>query len=150
MRQETTAMPPDMSPLLQDVATFVPWMQDRAAALDCDAVFPDQEIERLHRIGALTIPLPVQVRLRDDALADALATLLILVGQGNLSVGRVLEAHINTMHLVARYGTEAQRRETDAAVCDGCLFGLWVTDPPAGGLRMTRSGSWIRLHGAKQ
>jgi alkylation response protein AidB-like acyl-CoA dehydrogenase len=136
--------------LLSAVAQSVPWMQDRAETLDRDAAFPDQEIERLHRLGALTMPLPVQGNGRNETLADALAALLVLAGQGNLSVGRVLEAHVNTMHLVARYGTEAQRREVDAAARDGCLFGLWVTDPPQGGLRMTRAGGRVLLRGAKQ
>lgn len=143
-------MPLDQSSLLHEAAALVPWMQERAGQLDRDAAFPDQEIERLRHLGALTMPLPVQGRERNDALADGLASLLILVGQGNLSVGRVLEAHINTMHLVARYGTEAQQRDTEAAARDGCLFGLWVTDPPAGGLRMQRAGDRIRLHGGKQ
>jgi alkylation response protein AidB-like acyl-CoA dehydrogenase len=125
-------------------------MQQRAESLDRDAAFPDQEIERLRQLGALTIPLPVHGRGRDDTLADGLASLLSLAGQGNLSVGRVLEAHFNAMHLIARYGTETQQREADAAARDGRLFGLWVTDPPEGGLRMTRSGNWIVLHGAKQ
>ena len=92
----------------------------------------------------MTMTLPVQGSDRNETLADALAALLILAGQGNLSVGRVLEAHINTMHLIARYGTEAQRRTTDMAARDGCLFGLWVTDPPEDG--RTRSGARGRVH----
>ena len=47
-------------------------------------------------------------------MADTLASMLVLIGQGNLSVGRVIEAHINTMHLVARYGTEAQQADARA------------------------------------
>lgn len=126
--------------------SLIPWMQDRARLLDRDAAFPAEEITRLHAIGALAVPLPVGSEGRNDGLADDLATLLILAGQGNLSVGRILEAHINAMHLLLRYGTPAQI----AAARDGSLFGLWVTDPPDGGLRMDRFGDRITLSGGKQ
>src|ERR1700693_5301864 len=119
------------------VAELVPWMQSRAGGLDREARFPAEEIERLRGVGALSPPLPV----RGSGTADELATLLILVGQGNLSVGRILEAPVNARHLIARYGTPLE---------DGRLYGLWVTDPPAGGLRMRRIGSKVVLSGGKQ
>lgn len=139
-----------MSPLLPSLAGLVPWMQSRAEALDRDGAFPAEEIARLHHLGVLTIPLPVAAETRDDTLADTLASMLVLIGQGNLPIGRVVEAHINTMHLVARYGTRAQQAGAMAIARDGGLFGLWVTDPPGGGLRMQRSGGRIVLTGAKQ
>ena len=48
-----------MSDLLAAVSEVVPWMRGRAAALDRDATFPAEEIERLRRAGALSPPLPV-------------------------------------------------------------------------------------------
>jgi alkylation response protein AidB-like acyl-CoA dehydrogenase len=119
------------------VAELVPRMQDGADLLDREAEFPAEEIERLRQAGALSPPLPVQ----GSGTADELAALLILVGQGNLSVGRILEAHVNARHLIARYGAPRE---------DGRLYGLWVTDPPAGGLRMRRIGSRVVLSGGKQ
>jgi alkylation response protein AidB-like acyl-CoA dehydrogenase len=139
-----------MSSLLSLLADLVPLMQSRAEALDRDSAFPAEDVAGLHRLGALSLPLPVAASSRDDALADTLASMLVLIGQGNLAVGRVLEAHINTMHLIARYGTPAQRAQATAIAREGGLFGLWVTDPPGGGLRMQRSGGRIRLSGAKQ
>nr|WP_294509938.1 acyl-CoA dehydrogenase family protein [uncultured Rhodopila sp.] len=139
-----------MPSLLPALAELVPWMQSRADALDRDAAFPAEDVARLHRLGALTLPLPVAAKARDDDLAGTLASMLVLIGQGNLSVGRVVEAHINTMHLVARFGTEAQQADVMATARDGGLFGLWVTDPPDGGLHMRRSGDRIVLSGAKQ
>jgi alkylation response protein AidB-like acyl-CoA dehydrogenase len=114
------------------VAELIPWMQNRADGLDRDAAFPDDEIEYLRRAGALSPPL---------GRADELAALLTLVGQGNLSVGRILEAHINALRLIARYGTPRE---------DGRLYGLWVTDPPTNFLRMRRTGNRISLTGSKQ
>ena len=64
-----------------------------------------------------------------------------MIGQGNLSVGRILEAHINALHLIARYGTPRQ---------DDRLYALWVTDPATNALRMRRTGSRIVLTGGKQ
>jgi hypothetical protein len=139
-----------MSLSLSALAELLPWMQGRAGLLDADSVFPREEVDRLGQLGALTVAMPIRGRAKDDALADQLASLLVVVGQGNLSVGRVLEAHINALHLVARYGTETQCATTMAAARDGCLFGLWVTDPPTGGLRMQRAGGRIALSGGKQ
>ncbi|HEX4367798.1 MAG TPA: acyl-CoA dehydrogenase [Rhodopila sp.] len=122
-----------MTDLLPIVAEWIPWMQSRADMLDRDAAFPMEEIDLLRGIGALSGPLPV----------GELAPLLALAGQGNLSVGRILEAHVNALHLIARYGTSAPWHAD-------CLFGLWVTDPPQNGLRMWLSGDRILLGGAKQ
>lgn len=125
-----------MSTLLTAAAELVPWMQGRAGALDRDAGFPVEEIQRLRLIGALA---PVQ---GVDGVHE-LAALLTLVGQGNLSVGRIMEAHVNALHLIGRYG--------DAVLGnDGRLFALWVTDPATGGLSMRRSGDQILLSGGKQ
>lgn len=132
------------------VAGLVPWMQQRAEVLDRESRFPAAEIDRLRAVGALEPVLPVRDRQRNDAAAEALASLLVQVGRGNLSVGRVLEAHINTLHLVARYGTPSQWQTVCQSVRDGALYALWVTDPPDGGLLMQRHGDRIRLTGAKQ
>lgn len=128
-----------MSALLAAVSELVPWMQQRADALDRNAAFPADEISRLRHIGALSPPLPV----RGSGTAGELAALLTLLGQGNLSVGRIIEAHINTLHLMARY----RFRSRDD---DGRLYALWVTDPPAGSLRMRYSNGRIILNGGKQ
>jgi alkylation response protein AidB-like acyl-CoA dehydrogenase len=128
-----------MAKLLSAVAEMIPWMQSRADVLDRDSAFPTEEIARLRAAGALWPPLPI----RDGGGADTLASLLTLVGQGNLSVGRVLEAHVNALHLIARYGQAASWHQER-------LFGLWVTDPPENRLRMRRVGDRIILTGGKQ
>ncbi|WP_428535545.1 acyl-CoA dehydrogenase [Rhodopila sp.] len=166
-----------MSTLLTAVGDLVAWMRSRADALDRDAVFPAQEIEKLRAAGALSPKLPLldhdgldhagldhagldhdglnHERLERDELdrdtldpgmlrpsrTDELACLLGLVGRGNLSVGRILEAHVNALHLMARQGA---RPEPDR------LYALWVTDPPTDGLRMRRAGARVLLTGGKQ
>jgi hypothetical protein len=128
-----------MVDLLPIVAGLVPWMQNQAEVLDRDGAFPAKEFTRLRAAGALSPPLPI----RGHGSARELALLLTLVGQGNLSAGRILEAHINALHLIARYGSAASWH-------NDCLFGLWVTDPPDNGLRMRQSGKRILLTGSKQ
>jgi hypothetical protein len=118
-------------------------MQDRAELLDRQAAFPSADIAALRQAGALTLLLPVDAPAPERI--DQLSAVLTLVGRGNLSVGRVLEAHINARHLIARYGKPIQHR-----VPDDALYALWVTDPPEGGLRMQRTGATIRLFGSKQ
>jgi alkylation response protein AidB-like acyl-CoA dehydrogenase len=114
-------------------------MQSRADALDRESAFPIEEITRLRLAGALSSPLPVP----DHTNADTLASLLSLVGQGNLSVGRILEAHVNALHLMARYGAGTSWH-------DERLLALWVTDPPDNPLRMQKDGTRIVLTGGKQ
>jgi alkylation response protein AidB-like acyl-CoA dehydrogenase len=122
---------------MRAVAGLIPWMQNRADDLDREAAFPEEEVARLRRVGALSPKLPVQ----EIGHADDLARLLTLVGEGNLSVGRILEAHINALHLMARYAAPRD---------DSRLYGLWVTDAPRDGLCMRRTGNRIVLRGAKQ
>jgi len=125
-------------------------MRSRAQSLDRHGAFPVEDISNMRDAGALALPLPVRRPARDDAMADQLADVLTLVGCGNLSVGRLYEAHINALHLIGRYGTSAQWRLAMRDVEAGHLFALWVTDPPAGGLEMRRTGATIHLSGGKQ
>lgn len=128
-----------MSKLVTTVAGMIPWMQGRAGALDRDSAFPIEEIDNLRRAGALSPLLPIL----DCHNAEQLAELLNLVGQGNLSVGRIVEAHVNALHLMSRYGSPAKLH-------DDRIYALWVTDPPSNALTMRRSGSRIFLNGGKQ
>src|ERR1700742_67755 len=139
-----------MTSLTSALAELIPWMQTRAEQLDRGAAFPNDEIDSLRLLGALAPPLPVQAPAGDRDLANRLAAILTLVGQGNLSVGRIFEAHINALHLIARYGSAAQWQAATGAVQDGGLFALWVTDPPDDRLRMKRIGNRIALTGGKQ
>ena len=63
---------------------------------------------RLRSIGALSLPLPVRSADRADAVADVMVTVLALVGEENLPVGPIYEAHVNALYLIARYRIDAQ------------------------------------------
>ena len=136
------------------VAALVPWMQRRASQLDEVAGFPVDEIAALGEAGALAMELPIdrvgaEKSENRGVLADQLASVLVQIGLGNLAVGRIVEAHINARHLICRYGSPEQRSASATDVRDRHLYALWVTDPPAGGLRMAVTSEGIRLMGHK-
>jgi hypothetical protein len=144
-----SALSPTDGPIAR-VTALLPWMQERAAALDAEAAFPAAEIAALRDAGILSLPLPVEGgEVSGEVLADQLAAVLVQIGLGNLAVGRILEAHVNARHLIARYGTGAQRSAAERDVGDGQLFALWVTDAPGDPLRMRATNDGIRLSGRK-
>lgn len=136
--------------LRDNVAGLVPDMQSRALALDQNGKFPSEDLDLLRRRGALAAPVPVALGglgLGTEPNGSlALMQLLRLLGRGSLSVGRLYEAHVNTLRLVVRYGTTAQTRHAAAGALAGQLFGLWVTDVPGTPLMLDAD---YRLSGAK-
>ena len=94
---------------------------------------PLEDLRALQELGALLAP--------DGATHD----LLVLLGRGNPALGRLVEAHVNALLLVQRYGAPAQVEACRSAAASGRLFGLWVTDAPGAPVRL--SGG--RLQGTK-
>ncbi len=135
--------------LLAGLARLIPAMQAHAAALDAEEAFPEQDFQALRELGVLSAPLPVDQGGHGAGTEPGgmglILHMLTLLGQGNLSVGRLFEAHVNAVKLIAAYGTPAQAGRAAAEVRDGHLFGLWVTDSPGHDLRLSDGG----LHGSK-
>lgn len=79
-----------------------------------------RSINLLHETGLLT----------DDGTADPVRTAraLMQVGAANLGVGRLLEGHINALHLIRLYGIEAQRQTVDCRISDGAFLDVWGAD----------------------
>ncbi len=143
---------PNDATIVDSVSALVPWMQQRAAQRDDAAAFPTEELAALRAAGILALPLPIDLGLAQHdvhVVADRLANVLTQIGRGSLAVGRVVEAHINARHLIARYGSPGQRARLADDVRRGHLFALWVTDPPENGLRMLCRRDDIRLDGGK-
>lgn len=141
-------MAPDTLPAA--LARLVPAMQARAAALDAEEAFPEQDFQALRELGVFKAPLPSsqggQGAGTEPGGMDLILRILTTLGQGNLAVGRLFEAHVNAVKLITAYGTPAQVERAAAEVRDGHLFGLWVTDPPEHALQLSDDGS---LHGSK-
>ncbi len=116
---------------------------ERADALDRDGGFPAEDIADAHRAGLLAAPLPVALGgagLDAPALAPVLADVLAQVGRGSLALGRLYEGHVNALSLVLRYAAPAVIERLAADVRAGHLFGVWNTQPQAGGLSLERAG----------
>ena len=134
------------------VAALVPQMQRNAQQADDMAAFPSEDIAALRDAGVLALSLPIEQNPCSDDVGAAigrLAAVLMRIGMGNLAVGRIVEAHINARHLIARYGSPDQQTRAIAQASAGYLFALWVTDPPGDNLRMIRTRDGFRLDGGK-
>lgn len=79
---------------------------------------------------------------RNAALADSLR----LVGQGDLSIGRLFEGHVNALCLFDWYATRDQLDWLDRALTEGAWFGVWATEPSPG-VQLDDDG--VTLKGAK-
>jgi alkylation response protein AidB-like acyl-CoA dehydrogenase len=131
--------------LLGRVAALLPEMAARAPALDEAAAFPKQDFAALREAGLFTAPLP---EIHGGAAfgigaagAEGLLNLLALLGEGNLALTRLFEAHVNALHLVLRYGSPELIETVARDAVRGHLFGLWVTDPLDGdGVRLEGDG----------
>lgn len=121
----------------------------RADAQDRDDGFPAEDVADLARAGLLAAPVPAAeggAGLGQEPGAADLAAVLRLVGLGSLALGRLYEGHVNALQLVARYAAPADRHALFADARAGHLFGVWNTEPPAGGLVLGPDG---RLTGVK-
>ncbi len=138
--------------LLDRVARYEPTMRGRATALDAAVRFAEDDLYALRELGVLAAPLPA--RLGGLGLgtepegASGILALLRLLGRGNLSVGRVFEAHVNALRLVILCGTESQQRQTARDAQAGHLFALWCAET-GDGLRIAGPTDAPRLRGAK-
>jgi hypothetical protein len=104
----------------------LPEIQGRALALDRNEAFPHEDLELLHRLGAL------RLFAGDGVSPDQLLEALRLVGRANLSLGRIFEGHVNAARLIGLYGDDAQRRALASRLHEGRVFGVWNTQPSPG------------------
>jgi alkylation response protein AidB-like acyl-CoA dehydrogenase len=137
--------------LLSRMEALVVTLQDRAAAWDLAAIFPTDDISDLRAAGVLLAPIPSDLGGMglgtEPTGAIGVFALLRLLGRTNLSLGRLIEAHINAVRRVFRLADPALRQSVAQDVRGGQLVGLWVTDPPGDGLQISSRGI---LSGSKQ
>lgn len=74
--------------------------------------------------------------------------ILMIIGSGDLSLGRLYEGHVNALLLVNRFGRSDLQRRVEIAVGRGALLGVWNTDGPDP-LKVTPATSGFRLEGVK-
>ncbi len=111
---------------------MVPAMLARATGLDKAGAFPAEDIAALRAAGVLAAPLPVEWggsgAGTEPGGAGPILALMLTLGRGNLSVARLIEAHVNALRLIMRFGDARARAAAAADATSGELFGLWVTD----------------------
>lgn len=101
-----------------------------AEARDGDGAFPRAAFDALTALGVTARP-PLETGRSEDLL-----WLLAAVGRGDLSVGRILEGHVNVLFLIRSFGTREQQRLYGEIAKRGGLFGVWNTDLPGEPLRL--------------
>lgn len=128
---------PDGAPSFDDVAERI-WQ--RAEAVDCAAAFPAADVADLAHSGVLT----AIGHMRD---ARALP-LLSMIGGASLTVGRLLEGHLNAGKLVGLYGNQANAAILAGESAAGRISGVWNAER-GDGLTAVRITGGYRLAGGK-
>lgn len=142
MNRSVRLAPPD--PIRYDLVRA---LEEAAAPCDADGAYPRAAMDLLAARG-LTSPEALLPGLGRGGLGRLLR-LLAEVGQGDASVGRLLEGHANALELIDRVAPTDLRNRTLAAVRDGAMMGVWGADPLENRLCARRDGATIRLHGVK-
>jgi alkylation response protein AidB-like acyl-CoA dehydrogenase len=135
--------------LLRDTAVRVVRWRASRGEFEATPAAPTEILADLTALGILTAALPKRYGGlglgTEPAGAPGLFHMLRLIGSGNLSVARLVEGHVNALHLVHRYGTDSQKAAAAADVISGHLFAIWNTEAPPG----VRLGDDDRLSGRK-
>ena len=126
--------------LLDTLRAHLPEIAARAPLCDRSAAYPAQDVALLVQLGLPLAPLPhhlggLGAGTEPDG-ARIVFDLLRLLGQANLSLARLFEAHVNVARLVLRFGTQAQHQDFAHHCRAGTLHGLWVTDSPSAPLTL--------------
>ncbi len=87
---------------------------------------------------------------RDGQLILSLAGALRRIGRADLSVGRIIEGHLNALRLIGLYGDQAQKRRFLASAGEGAVFGVWGADGPSPVEISAAASGQSRLSGSKR
>ena len=130
----------------------------RAVDLDCDGAFPKADIRDLHDAGLLLAPFPLAMGGSslgsDPCNPTCLAEILVEIGRGSLSLGRLYEGHVNAVKLVMHYGNTANIALLRAEACQGRPSGVWMAEDgeplilKVSANRMTLSGRKVLASGS--
>lgn len=110
-----------------------------SAERDRDGHFPISAFNGLREVGLIARPPLTAVG------AGNLFRLLATVGQGDLSVGRIFEGHVNALFLIEKFGTTGQREHYRNLATSGHILGVWNTDMPGEPVKLKN----MRLQGRK-
>ena len=108
----------------------------RAEALDEDGAFPIEDIAALREAALLLAPFPLPMGGSalgsDPSSPQRLMEVLVAIGGGSLSLGRLYEGHVNAVKLVLRYGDASNLDLLWREAVEGRPTGVWMAEagPP--------------------
>ncbi|WP_116109110.1 acyl-CoA dehydrogenase family protein [Lewinella sp. IMCC34191] len=111
--------------------------------------YPALEMRALADSGLLTSVLPGAPLDPAGKHHPELLDLLRIIGEGNLSVGRIFEGHVNALQLIGLYATEDQKERWYDDARQGHLFGVWNTEMGHGVRYHEEAGGQYRTEGSK-
>jgi alkylation response protein AidB-like acyl-CoA dehydrogenase len=145
--------------LMSRAAQIARFCAENAAQVDRTGSFPEQEFAQISSAELLVAPLSrslggLGLGFESENIADLLRLLRIL-GQGNLSVGRIYEGHVNGLQLIQTFATPDQVEHLAHDARGQKIFGVWNAEAgdglkihPLGPGRYELSGSKTFCSGA--
>lgn len=147
---KSTKLPPlTRRDLQQRAAMLARQFAEWAPATREQGGFPEREFEALRRAQLMTAVLPGQPLAFGEGHTAGLLQLLKLIGQGNLSVGRILEGHMNALQLIHVFAGPTARQRWYRAARAGHLFGVWNTEAGNGVRFLEQPGGQWKIEGCK-
>ena len=130
---DTNNLPKMSRDRLNDAARRIASMAAlRAPDLDHDGAFPGADLADLHAAGLLLAPFPPAMGGStlgsDPDDTTCLLEILIEIGRGSLSLGRLYEGHVNAVKLVAHYGCTANLELLHIEAREGRPSGVWMAE----------------------
>ena len=100
---------------------------NQAAESDVEGDFPVDSFTELAKGGLLDVTLPGQLLDGSETNTPGLLVSLKRIGGANLAVGRVYEGHINALHLIHLFASDAQKKSWFTYAENHRLFSVWNT-----------------------
>jgi len=118
----------------------------------CPEEFPKEGLNLLRKQGAMQCSIPIAYGGKGFGTSSKnfeLLNLLRTVGAYDLSLGRILEGHINALLLIDLYGNKNQKKRYFDEAKQGVLFGVWNSELPYEALKIREQSGTFKLEGAK-
>ena len=146
------SLPSTPDAMLRSLREALPALGAAGLDADRDGCFPAESVRRVAETGLLAAFAPVRCGglafAGPQDVAGTMLDALRLVGRADLSLGRVVEGHINGVLLFGWYGSDRQLNRLAADLRRNRVFGVWATEP-APGVVIDVTGSEAALRGAK-
>jgi alkylation response protein AidB-like acyl-CoA dehydrogenase len=133
------------SPVLASARKVAEACLTAAPDLDQTGTVSQVDLQPFIRSGLLSLPVGSTGCVGSTA---KMLEVLMIIGSGDLSLGRLYEGHLNAVLLVHRFGRPDLQRRVECAIRRGALLGVWNTDA-ARPLKLIGAASGFHLDGGK-